>query len=186
MPYFPSLPDTPHLSDVFKQFPDQVKPLLEYHDLLLRGDSPLSVAERELIATFVSGLNACAFCFGAHRIYANVFGVSDQIIDALMEDIDTAPVDERMKPILHYVEKLMTLPTKLVRKDAEAVYAARWPERALYDAIQICALFNFMNRIIEGTGVTFDYADNPPSDSDLEMRKTRSYSDFGKMIGLWD
>ncbi len=186
MTYFPSLPDTPHLADVFRQFPDHVKPLLEYHDLLLRGESPLSVAERELIATYVSGLNACSFCFGAHRIYANVFGVTDEVIDGLLDNIDTAPVDAKMKPILRYVEKLTTLPTQLTRKDAEAVYAAGWSERALYDAVQICALFNFMNRIIEGTGVTFDYADNPPSDEELAARKSRNYSDFGKSIGLWD
>ncbi len=65
MALFPSLPDNPHLADVYRTFPSQLKPLLDYHDALLRGDSPLSVAQRELIAAFVSGLNACNFCFGA-------------------------------------------------------------------------------------------------------------------------
>lgn len=184
MPLFPGLPKTPHLSDVFKAFPEQVRPLLDYHDILLRGESPLSVAERELIAAYVSGLNACNFCFGAHKLYARAFGIDDAVIDALVSDIETAPVDEKLKPILRYVAKLKDLPPRLTDADARSVYDAGWSERALYDAIQVAALFHFMNRIIEGTGVSYDYAANPPTDEEMEARKTRRYSDFGKMIGI--
>lgn len=184
MPLFPSLPENPHLADVFKAFPEQVKPLLEYHDALLRGDSPLTVAERELIAAFVSGLNACDFCFGAHKIYAHVFGIEEWLVDALVADIDRAPVDEKLKPLLRYVAKLKDLPPRLTEGDAQSVYVAGWSERALYDAVQVAALFNFMNRIIEGTGVTFDYAAHPLSDEELEARKASSYADFGKNLGV--
>ena len=184
MALFPSLSDTPHLGEVFQAFPQHVRPLLEYHDVLLRGESPLSIAEREIIATYVSSLNACSFCFGAHKIYAKVFGVDEGLIDAVVENLDTAPVDEKFKPILRYVEKLTTLPAKIRESDAADVYAAGWSERALYDAIQVCALFNFMNRIIEGTGVSFDYASTPPSEADLEARKTRTYMDYGRSLGI--
>jgi len=184
MSLFPSLPDNPHLSDVFRAFPQQVKPLLAYHDALLRAESPLSVAERELLAAYVSGLNACTFCFGAHKLYANAFGISDAVIEGLLTDIDGADVDERLKPLLHYVKKLNQLPTRLTLDDAAAVYAAGWNERALYDAIQVSALFNLMNRIIEGTGVSFDYASHPASAEQLEKRKTASYMDFADEIGI--
>lgn len=184
MPLFPSLPDTPHLSDVFKAFPSQVRPLLAYHDALLREDSPLSVAERELIAAYVSGLNACNFCFGAHKLYAKAFGIDEAVIDALINDLETARVDEKLKPLLRYVAKLKDLPPKLTDADARAVYDAGWSERALYDAIQIAALYHMMNRIVEATGVSFDYAANPPSEKEMEARKARKYSDFGKMIGI--
>lgn len=184
MALFPSLPKDPHLSDVFKVYPQTLKPLLEYHDLLLRGESPLTVAERELIAAFVSGLNACNFCYGAHKNYAIAFGIDEQTIEALVADIDTAPIDEKLKPLMRYVAKLKDLPPRLVDRDAADVYAAGWSERALYDAIQVAALFNFMNRIIEGTGVTFSYEENPLSEDDMAIRRTRSYSDFGKELGL--
>ena len=184
MPLFPSLPETPHLADVFKAFPDHIKPLLLYHDALLRGDSPLSVAEREMIAAYVSGLNACNFCFGAHKVMARAFGVEEAVIDALIENVDGAPVDDKLKPILKYVAKLKDLPPRLRDADAQAVYDAGWSEHALFDAVQVAALFNFMNRIIEGTGIAFDYADNPPSEEDVEMRRTRTYAEFGKALGI--
>ena len=186
MSLFPSLGDKPHLGAVFQAFPDAVKPLLAYHDVLLRGDSPLSIAEREIIATYVSGLNACTFCFGAHKIYAKVFGVEEGLIDAMMDNIDTAPLPAKLKPLLVYVKKLTVLPARIKDADAKAVYDVGWSERALYDAVQICALFNFMNRIIEGTGVTFDYSQTPPTDEELQARRTRSYMDFGRELGIVD
>lgn len=186
MALFPSLPETAHLADVYRAFPQHVKPLLDYHDVLLRGESPLSVAERELIAAFVSGLNACKFCFGAHKTIARAFGVDDRMIDALVENIETAPVEEKLKPILRYVAKLKNLPPRLTPADAKAVFDAGWPERALFDAIEVAALFNYMNRIIEGTGVTFDYGVAPASEQDLERRRKFGYRDFGRAIGVAD
>lgn len=190
MSLFPSLTpkegDTPHLGAVFQAFPQTVKPLLQYHDVLLRGDSPFSIAERELIATYVSGLNACTFCFGAHKIYAKVFGIEESLIDAMMNDIDTAPLPANLKLVLAYVKKLTVLPANLRTVDAQAVYDAGWSERALYDAVQICALFNFMNRIIEGTGVTFDYGQSPPTHEELQSRRTRTYMDYGRELGIID
>jgi alkylhydroperoxidase family enzyme len=66
MGYLWSLPERAVLRDVFAAFPVTSRPLLEYHQALLRGPSPFSVAERELIAAYVSGLNACGYCHGVH------------------------------------------------------------------------------------------------------------------------
>ena len=40
--------------------------------------------------------------------------------------------------------------------DAEAVLAAGWPEEALFDAVAICALYNLMNRLVNGLGIEAD------------------------------
>jgi alkylhydroperoxidase family enzyme len=45
-------------------FPETRKPLIEFHEVLLRGPSPFTEAERELIAAYVSGLNRCRYCHG--------------------------------------------------------------------------------------------------------------------------
>ena len=67
---------------------------------------------------------------------------------------------------------------------AKAVYDAGWSERALFDAIQVAALFHYMNRIIEGTGVAFDFSAIANDEDELELRRRRSYTDFGKSIGI--
>lgn len=128
---------------------------------VLRGGGALSVKERELIAAYVSGLNACTFCYGSHKIYAVAFGVEEEVLDALVTDLDTAPVEARLRPLLAYAQKLNTLPSRLTERDAQAVLEAGWSEQALVELVQVCAMFNFMNRLIEGTGVNFDYAHDP-------------------------
>ena len=52
---FPSLPNPPDLSDVFLKFPRGARAIAELHDIVLRGESPLSIGEREMIAAHVSG-----------------------------------------------------------------------------------------------------------------------------------
>ena len=161
MTFLPSLPDNAKLLDVFRAFPDTAVPLLDYHEALLRGSSPLSIAERELIAAYVSGLNACDYCYGVHRVTAEQFGIDETVLTGLLTDLPTAQIDDRMRTLLGYVGKLTREPSKVSPADARAVLDAGWDERALHDAVAVCALFNFMNRFVNGLGVTVDtnYAD---------------------------
>lgn len=186
MSRFPSLPSRPGLADVFRAFPTGVWPLLEYHDALLRGPSPLLVAERELLAAYVSSLNACQFCTGAHRIVAEVHGVDAELLDRLLAEPETSGVDPRLLPLLAYVRKLTLAPAGVRDADAAAVYAAGWTERALFDAISVCALFNFMNRIVEGCGIVT----NADVQAEQRSRHTQfredpeTYRKFGRRLGL--
>ena len=41
----------------------------------------------------------------------------------------------------------------MTQADADAVFAAGWNDQALHDAVSTCALFNFMNRLVEGHGI---------------------------------
>lgn len=161
MPLLPSLPETAHLSDLLVRFPKIIEPLMALNTAVLRGEGALSVEQRELIAAYISGLNACTFCYGSHKIYAVAFGVEEDLLDALVADLDSAPVDARLRPLLAYAKKLNTLPSRLTERDAQAVLEAGWSEQALVELVQVCAMFNFMNRLIEGTGVNFDYAQDP-------------------------
>ncbi|WP_436497744.1 carboxymuconolactone decarboxylase family protein [Actinokineospora sp. HUAS TT18] len=159
MTHLPSLPENAVLLDVFQRYPETARPLIDYHETVMRApSSPFSLGERELIAAYVSGLNACGYCHGVHTVTAEAYGVEPGLLAAAVKDLDTAPVDARMKPVLHYVGKLTREPSSVTQADADAVYAEGWDERALHDAILVCALFNFMNRMVEGLGITADAA----------------------------
>jgi uncharacterized peroxidase-related enzyme len=156
VPYLKSLPDDAVLLQVFRAYPDTARPLLDYHELVMRGPSPFTVAERELIAAYVSGVNECGYCHGVHTATAEAFGIPEGLLEALLADLDTAPVDEKIRAVLRYVGKLTTAPARLTDDDAAAVLAAGWDERALHDAVIVCALFNFMNRMVNGLGIKAD------------------------------
>lgn len=180
MPLLPSLPDPARLGDLLMAHKDHSGPLLAYIDSVMRGPGPLDVATRELIAAYVSGLNACAFCHGSHRIYAEALGVEAGVVEALLTDIDSAPIDDRLKPFFHYAKKLNTLPSRLVSADAEAAFSAGWDETALMQVIHIVGVFNLMNRLVEGAGVNFDYDGETANADDLSS----SYSDFARRLGV--
>ena len=88
-----------------------------------------------------------------HSAIAEIHGMDPTIFEKLVENPSEAGVDSKLLPILAYVKKLTEAPSKLLDRDAEAVFAAGWSEEALFDAIAACALVNFMNRIVEGCGV---------------------------------
>lgn len=154
MPYFSFLPEGATVRDVMLNQPERFLPVCgTFTQDVMRGDGPLSVAEREIIAAFTSALNQCIYCTGAHRAFAVDNGVDPDVFETMMKDVDAADVDEKMKPLLKYVRKLTLDPASLEKADAAAVYDAGWSEQALGDAIAICALFNFYNRLVEGHGI---------------------------------
>jgi AhpD family alkylhydroperoxidase len=70
MPFLASLRAGANLVDVFRKFPETSRPLIEFHEALLRGPSPFTAAERELIAAYVSGVNQCRYCHAVHAATA--------------------------------------------------------------------------------------------------------------------
>lgn len=153
MPFLKSLPEDGVLLDVFKIFATTALPLIRYHEALMRGPSAFSVAERELIAAYVSGLNDCGYCHGVHTATAEAFGIPEGILSALLNDLEATDIDQKLKPVLRYAEKLTKTPSRVTQKDADAVFAAGWSEQALYETVSVCALFNFMNRLVDGLGI---------------------------------
>jgi uncharacterized peroxidase-related enzyme len=155
MPFVPSLPKGATLLNLFKAFPSTSVPLIQFHEALLRGPSPFTEGERELIATYVSGLNHCRYCHGVHSATAQRLGISRELVDSKI-DIDTAAVDAKMRPVLRYARKLTQQPSGVTQADADAIFAAGWEEDALYYTVAVTALFNFMNRLVEGMGIELD------------------------------
>ncbi|WP_150001240.1 carboxymuconolactone decarboxylase family protein [Iodidimonas gelatinilytica] len=197
MSFLPSLPKKTNLSDVIKTFPQAWEPMMDFHDVVLRGDSPLSIAQRELIAAYVSGLNNCHFCLNAHTVYAEDFGIGEDVIGPLLSNPDSAPVDEAMRPILAYVRKLTLEPGNITEADVQAILDAGWSDQAVADANKSAALFNFMNRVILGMGVD-DFDDfygrrlaavrKKPMEERVAANETalntQHYRNYGKQLGI--
>lgn len=75
------------------------------------------------------------------------------MVRAALEDPRSAPIPEAEKALFAFVDKLNHQPAEVGREDIDALKEAGWTDEALYDAITVCALFNFYNRWIDGTGV---------------------------------
>jgi hypothetical protein len=64
-------------------------------------------------------------------------------------DWRTAPVDEKLRAILGFIEKLTLHPDDLGPADAGVVRAAGVRDEALVDAIHVAALFNMIVRMAD-------------------------------------
>lgn len=156
MSFFPSLPDDAGVRHALGLHPEAGRLLIGYHTAVLRGPSPLTEGERELIAAYVSGLNACRYCHGVHSTTARAFGVEESLLTSLVDDEGLSAAPVRLRPVLAFVRKLTLDQSRMRAADAEAVFAAGWDERALHDAINVACLFNFMNRLVHGHGILGD------------------------------
>jgi len=154
MPFVKSLPENAGPPSIFERYPDIYGPWSTMSEALMNGPSPLSQGERELILAFAAGLGGCRFVFVAHAEVAYAWGIARGLLDRLLEEFDTAPVEARLRPVLAYVRKLTLTPRDLSQADADAVFAAGWDEKALHDAIAVAARAAFMQRLVEGFGFT--------------------------------
>ena len=179
MSHFPSIPDL-ELMGLFRRFSDRgIYPLLEYHDAILRSPSELSEGERELIAAYVSSINDCHYCYSAHRDHAKAWGIDAGVFGDMRIDTDHPSIPDKLRPALAYARRLTVDPQGVGPADAQAVYDAGYSEEGLFDIISVTALYNFMNRILEGAGIKKHVRVHNMSD---EMRRKFKYTHLWKII----
>jgi uncharacterized peroxidase-related enzyme len=127
------------------------KPFNVYTQELLRGPSEWTVGERELFAAFVSQVNECAFCAGAHGGVASKMMGADVVQQALA-NVDTAPVSDSVKASLHFLRKLTKDPAQVRSTDVQAIRATGVSDDGIQTVIHICFLFCLINRVADSLG----------------------------------
>ncbi len=184
MPHYPSLSADAALEALFRAHPTGVAPLMALHDAVMRNEGPVSKAEREFLAAYVSGLNACRFCFAAHRVMAKAFGIDPDVVDAALDDPTDARIPLRLRALLPYVKTLTLAPATLRPRDVDAVLDQGLDEATLHAAVLVTALYSFMNRIADASGVEPKPAFAEPSEEDLKARAAGDYQSWAQRAGL--
>jgi len=122
------------------------------HELLV-GSSPLSSADRELIAMYVSYLNECEFCHLSHAAAANAhLGDEGATVACIRDDLDTANITNKMKQLLKLAAKVQLGGKYVEDKDIEVVKAAGATDEEIHDTVLIASAFCMFNRYVDGLG----------------------------------
>jgi uncharacterized peroxidase-related enzyme len=153
MSYLPSSPDLTIIAAMLGKYPRRGILLFKLLEDIKSSCSPLNRSMRELIITYTSGLNQCDFCYNTHKAVSEQLGIDEKVFDQLKTDIDSAKVDERLKPVLRYVKKLTLTPDRITQADAQQIFDAGWDENVFLDVIFLCAVVNCMNRFVSGIGI---------------------------------
>lgn len=79
-----------------------------------------------------------------------------ELVQAIKSDYLTANVDEKIKGILAYAEKLTKQPHSVKDEDVTQLKSLGCSDVEILDVCQITSYFNFVNRMAEGLGVQLE------------------------------
>jgi uncharacterized peroxidase-related enzyme len=133
--------------------PDAARHLSEFSQAVMRGPSPLDAGLRELIAAFTSEVNDCPFCIHSHAAAAAEMLGDEAMVQSVLADYRTAGIPESWRALFGFMEKATRECAAIEQSDADRLHDAGWSDEAIYDAITVCALFNFYNRWVDASGV---------------------------------
>ena len=77
----------------------------------------------------------------------------EDLVKAVLEDPAKSRLSEKEKALFTFIDKVNLTSPEIRPSDIDALHHAGWTDEAIYDAITVCALFNFFNRWIDATGV---------------------------------
>jgi uncharacterized peroxidase-related enzyme len=150
MPYIPLESHLPGITGLLEYRKDTGQPIRELTEILLRGESTLTRAERELVATVVSNGNKCQFCSAAHAATVDLLLGESETANMVKADIATAPVSDKMKALLTIADKVRENGKLVTTAHIEAAKAAGATDLEIHDTVLIAALFCLYNRYVDG------------------------------------
>ncbi|MEP6725258.1 MAG: peroxidase-related enzyme [Bacteroidota bacterium] len=131
--------------------PETGKPLYDLAQVLLRGESPLSEADRELIAAYVSHRNNCVFCTNSHAAAARcLYGDNKSTVDEVLKDMQQSTITGKLKSLLHIAGKVQVLGKEVLPGDIAAARELGATDREIHDTVLIAATFCMFNRYVDG------------------------------------
>jgi uncharacterized peroxidase-related enzyme len=143
------LPPLPGIAGLLAGHPETAGPLNDLAEALLRGPSPLTPAQRETIAAYVSRRNECTFCAETHGAVARHLSGADGSRPHPDGD-GSAGTDPRLGALLAIAEKVRVDGRSVTTDDVERARAAGADDRAIHDTVLIAAAFSMFNRYVDG------------------------------------
>ncbi len=129
-----------------------------YRSVLHSDDNALPFWFLEVVASYTSILNDCTYSLTHH--FLNVRNLlkdqprSDRIFTALKAHRPEDEFDGKELALLRYAAKLTTDVGKMVKSDFEALKLAGCDDGEILEVNQVCAYFNYSNRLLNGLGCT--------------------------------
>jgi uncharacterized peroxidase-related enzyme len=142
----------PNVLRIFALRPGHLVRWWAYYDELMRGESGLTKAQREMIAVVVSATNRCHYCIVSHSAALRKLTGDPALVDRLATGAKYAELELKEHAMLDFAVKLTEASHLATDEDVEALRQAGWNDEEIMDIAQTAAMFNFTNRLASGLG----------------------------------
>ncbi len=142
----------PNVLRVYALRPRHLRLWHEFYEDLMRGESGLTKAEREMIAVVVSTLNRCHYCMVSHGAALRKLTGDPILVEQLRTNYRYARVEPKERAMLDFAVKLTEQSHRCTDEDVEALREAGWNDEEIMDIAEVTAMFNFTNRLASGLG----------------------------------
>lgn len=144
-----------------------------YKTVMHHKGNTLPVWFLECMAVYTGLVNKCDYSVAHHfaglvRQLGGDKSRGDRIYRALAAGRPEDEFSGKELALLRYVRKLTAEPQRMTKSDVDALREAAADEGEILEANQVCAYFNYSNRLLNGLGVTTegDTLGLSPPDSD--------------------
>ncbi len=113
---------------------------------------------QETISSYVSLLNECAYSYANHWANARHLIGDDTRADAIEQSMRDDQPETALEPeqaaMMRYARKLTLHPGEMIEADVIALREVGYDDGQILEANQIIGYFNYVNRLLNGLGVT--------------------------------
>jgi uncharacterized peroxidase-related enzyme len=134
--------------------PETITAHMDLYMSVMFSQSPLSRAQREMMAVVVSAANDCEYCQQHHGQALNHYWKDRKRIEQLREDYNNLDLNSVDKQLCQLAKVLTKTPNGVDEdKHLQPLKDTGLSDRAILDAVLVISYFNFVNRMVLGLGV---------------------------------
>ena len=133
--------------------PDELRAFVAYHDALMKRDSGLSKAEREMIVIATSAENSCLYCLISHGAILRIYSKHPTLSDQIAANYRKADLTDRQKAMLDFAVKICNRSAEVGDEDFAELHAHGFSDEDIWDIGAITALFALSNRMANLTSM---------------------------------
>ena len=137
----------PNVFRAYAQRPEHFRAFMQYHDVLMKGPSGLTRAEREAIVVAVSSENRCQYCMTAHGAALRILGKDPMLAEQIANNWQTANLTPRLRSMLEFASLINEPGFAATDDDIDTLRNEGFSDNDIWDIAAVAAFFGFSNRM---------------------------------------
>ncbi|WP_300367275.1 carboxymuconolactone decarboxylase family protein [Hydrogenimonas sp.] len=114
----------------------------------LLKETELPYRVKEAIALLVSKENGCKMCVDVHKNIAKMLGLTEDLVEQILQGIDAMDVPEKEKKLLRFSLRAAQKDNyKMTRADIDALKRVGYTDSQIIEAVAITGYFNYINTL---------------------------------------